>query len=513
MPAERLSMRKTREVLRLTWALGLSGRKAAGSAAVARSTVSECLRRAAAAHLTWAQVEALSDAQLEARLYPPPPRPAAGARPLPDWQVLHEELRGKGVTRFRLWEEYRQSCPEGYAYSRFCELFRAWGRQLDVVMRQDHKAGEKLFVDYAGQTVPLIDAESGEVSEAQIFVAVLGASNYTYAEATRSQGLADWTASHARAFSFLGGVPELVICDNLKAGVGSAHRYEPEINPTYQELLAHYGCACLPARVARPRDKAKVENGVKYVETYMLARLRGHTFFTLVELNAALAAVLTGLNEKPFQKLPGSRRSQFLALEQPRLAPLPASPWVFAEWLRVKVGIDYHVEVRGHYYSVPYQLVSERLDVRLTAATVECLRGGKRVASHLRSARRGGHTTVAAHMPRAHRAYAEWTPQRLVRWAEETGPETARLVAAIMAARAHPQQGFRSCLGLLGLGKRYGAARLEAACGRALLVGGTSYKSVRSILAAGLDQQEPPAAPPRQLALEHENIRGPHYYS
>ena len=513
MPAERLSMRKTKEVLRLKWHLALTARQVAGSVGMGRSTVGEYLHRAEAAGLTWEEVETLSDAELEERLFPPPPTRGASVRPLPDWAEVKHELRGKHVTLYVLWEEYRLSHPDAYGYSRFCDLYRAWRTKLDLVMRQDHKAGEKLFVDYAGDTVPVISEETGEIHEAQIFVAVLGASNYTYAEATWTQGLSDWTGAHVRAMSFFQGVVELVVPDNTKTGVSHACRYEPELNPTYQELLTHYGCACAPARVRHPRDKAKVEVGVKFVETYLLGRLRKETFFSLAELNAAIARVLTKLNNEPFQKLPGSRRSEYLAVDKPALSPLPALPWVYAEYQKATVGPDYHVEVRGHYYSVPYQLVREKLDVRATALTIECFLRGKRVASHLRSSRVGAHTTIPAHMPRAPREYAEWTPERLVSWARTTGPETAHLVEAIMASRVHPQQGFRSCLGLLSLGKTYGPCRLEAACRRALFIRGLSYKSVKSILVAGLDQEPLPLPKPAQLTLVHENIRGPEYYS
>jgi len=514
MPAERLSMRKMREVLRLKWALGLTARQVAGSAGMARSTVGEYLRRAEAAGLTWEEVEALSDGELEEKLFPPAPRPPNKERPLPDWAETQRELRHrKHVTLYLLWEEYRLSHPEGYGYSRFCDLYRAWKKKLDLVMRQDHKAGEKLFVDYAGDTVPVVSEETGEIRGAQIFVAVLGASNYTYAEATWTQDLADWTGSHVRAFTYFQGVTTLVVPDNIRTGISHACRYEPELNPTYQEMLAHYGCGCLPARVRRPRDKAKVEVGVKFVQEYILARLRNRTFFSLVELNTAISALLEKLNHEPFQKLPGCRRSEFDSVDRPALLPLPLTPWVFAEWQKAKVGPDYHVEVRGHYYSVPYRLVREKLDVRVTASTVECFLRGRRVASHPRSFRQARHTTTPEHMPRAHREYLEWTPARLVAWAKKTGPETAHLVEEIMASRPHPQQGFRSCLGLLSLGRTYGPERLEAACRRALLIRGLSYKSVKSILASGLEDRPLPAPKPTQLALSHENIRGADYYS
>jgi transposase len=513
MPAERLSMRKIQEVLRLH-AAGHSQQDISRSCGIGRSTVGEYLQRAREAGLGWPLPDDLDTAALERRLFPPALAVEAAVRGIPDWGAIHRELRRPGVTLWLLWEEYKTIHPQGYQYTWFCQQYRAWAARTDVVMRQSHRAGEKLFVDYAGPTVPIVDRTTGEIRQAQIFVAVLGASNYTYAEATWTQGLEDWLMAHVRAFAFFGGVPEIVVPDNLKAGVQAAHRYEPDLNPSYADLAAHYGVAVIPARAAKPRDKAKVEAGVLVVERWILARLRHRTLFGLAELNQAIRELCAALNQRPFKKLPDSRRHWFETLERSALRPLPVEPYELARWKKARVNIDYHIEVERHYYSVPYLLVRQEVDVRLTAATVEVFHHRQRVASHRRDSRPGRYTTVTAHMPKAHREYAEWTPERLVRWADQTGPSTAALVERILATRPHPQQGYRSCLGILRLGQTYGAERLEAACRRALTIGGFSYKSVDSILKRGLDQQPLPdptqateSAPP-----PHANLRGPAYY-
>ena len=513
MANKRKSMRKVREVLRLAQEAGLNQRQVARSLSLSPTTVGEYLRRAETAGLTWPLPPELDDAQLEAQLYPLPARGKDDTRPMPDWAEVHRELKRKGVTLLLLWQEYKAIHPDGLQYSQFCDRYRYFAGKLDLVMRQHHRAGEKLFVDYAGQTVDVVDRSTGEVREAQIFVATLGASNYTYAEATWTQALPDWCASHIRTFEFMGGVAELLVPDNLKSAVTRPCRYEPQANATYEDLAAHYRTAILPARVRRPRDKAKVEQSVLLVERWILARLRNQIFFSLNELNAAIRALLGELNERPFKKLPGCRRTLFEQLDRPAMIALPAERYSYAEWRKARVHIDYHVEVEGHYYSAPYQLVKQALDVRLSANTVELFQRGKRVASHRRSALKGRHTTVAEHMPRAHRQYASWTPERLVRWAEKSGPATAELVSTILASRKHPQQGFRSCLGLMRLGKTYTDQRLEAACQRALALGAVSFKSVQSILKTALDQQPLPETSTQQsLPIDHPNIRGSKYY-
>jgi transposase len=505
-------MRQVHEVLRLKWAIGLSDRQIAQSLSLSRPTVAAYIRRAQAAGLSWPLPDGLDEATLERRLFLPPPTTGALTHLAPDWAQVHQELKRKGVTLLLLWQEYKAATPEGFQYSWFCQAYRHWAGKLDLVMRQSHRAGEKLFVDYAGQGLPIVNHHSGEMHEAAVFIAVLGASNYTYAEATWTQSLPDWIGSHVRTFEALGGVPEVVVPDNLKAAVNRAHRYEPEINRTYGDLAHHYGVAIIPARAARPRDKAKVEVGVQVVERWIVARLRNHTFFSLAEANAAIHDLLPELNARPFKKLPGSRQSLFESLDRPALRPLPAQPYEYAEWKRVRVNIDYHVEVAGHYYSVPYALVRQQLDVRLSAQVVEIFHQGKRVASHRRSPHKGRHSTVAAHMPTAHRHYAEWTPQRLIGWAANSGAATAQVVETILASRPHPQQGFRSCLGIMRLGKSYGAERLEAACRRALTLGACSYKSIESILKNGLDHSPLPHPAKGTPPPRHANIRGPEYY-
>jgi len=514
MPRERLSMRKIREVLRLRWGCGLSRRKIAKSCAISRPTVSEYLRRAEAGGLGWPLPQGVDEAELERRLFPPLPSHGRGKGPQPDWVEVHRELKRKGVTLFLLWQEYKEAHPEGCQYSRFCSLYRAWLGTVDPVMRQRHRAGEKLFVDYAGQTVAVVNGATGEVHQAQIFVAVLGASNYTYAEATWSQELPNWIGSHVRAFHYFGKLPEAIVPDNLRCAVKKANRYEPDINPTYQDLATHYGVAVVPARVVTPRDKAKVEAGVLVVERWILARLRNHTFFSLSSLNEAIAKLLEDLNQRPFKKLPGSRKIPFEQLERPALKPLPSQPYEYAEWKKARVNIDYHVEVDRHYYSVPYQLVKQTVDVRLSGSTVELFHKGKRVTSHCRSYQRGRHSTVKDHMPLSHQRYLEWSPSRILDWASKTGPATAKLAEKILLCRPYPQQGYRSCLGLLRLGKAYGSGRLEAACARALCLGAYSYSNVQSILKTGLDRQPLPGANDKPtVPIEHDNIRGPQYYN
>lgn len=506
-------MRKIKEILRLKWDCGFKDRKIARSCGIARSTVGEYIRRAQSAGLSWPLPEELTESGIEQLLFPPPPDIATADRPLPSWADVHHELRRKkNVTLALLWEEYKEQNPQGYQYSRYCDLYRVWSGRLHLWMRQEHKAGEKTFVDYCGQTVPITDPVDGSVHEAQVFVAVMGASNYAYAEATWTQSLPDWINSHVRAFAFFGGVSELVAHDNLKNGVTHPCWYEPEGNRTYLNMLAHYGTASLPGRVRHPRDQAKVEAGVQIVQRWILARLRNRTFFSLAELNAGIRRLLDDLNQRAFKKLPGSRRSQFVTLDRPALKPLPLEPYVYSEWMKALVQMNYHIEVERHFYSVPYQLYKQVLEVRLTAQTLECLHKGQRVASHVRSFVPFKYTTVTEHMPPAHRHHAEWTPERLARWARESGPLTVKVVEAIMGARLHPQQGFRACVGVMRLGKVYSADRLEAACGRALRLDAISYKSIKSILKNGLDRQPVPASTPVPAPINHPNIRGSQYF-
>jgi transposase len=505
-------MRTIKEVLRLKWSRGLGRRAIAKSCGIAKSTVTEYLRRAEKAGVSWPLPEELDDSALEHLLFPPvivSPSP----RPLPVWEDIHRELSRKSVTLMLLWDEYKAQYPDGYQYSQFCDLYRAYAKKLDIAMRQIHHAGEKLFVDYCGQTVPVIDTSTGEVHACQVFVAVLGASNYTYAEATYTQGLPDWIGSHVRALLFIGGAPELLVPDNLLSGITKACRYEPGVNRTYQELAVYYGAAVIPARVRKPKDKAKVEVGVQIVQRWILAALRNRTFFSLAELNAAIRELLVKLNNRPFKKLSGNRMSRFLTIDKPALRPLPAVAFEYAEWeIKRRSGIDYHVEIDGHYYSVPYQLRTEYLDVRLTESIVEVFFHSKRVASHIRSYARGRYTTVADHMPKAHRDYAEWTPERVIRWAAQTGKATEELVTAILSKHTHPQQGFRSCLGIITLARKFNKERVEAACTRALAIGGMSFKSVKSILETGLDKKPLPEPKPVLQKITHTNIRGREYY-
>ncbi len=511
MAQERLTMRKVAEVLRLKWECQLSNRAIARSCSISHSTVAEYLQRAQEAGLSWPLPADLGEDTLYEILFPKAPQPSTRVIPLPDWPLIHTELRRKGVTLRLLWVEYREAHPDGYGHSQFCALYREWAKKLKPSMRLSHKGGEKVFVDYAGQTVPIVDPHTGEVHEAQIFIGVLGASSYTYAEAQESQQLPDWIAAHVRMFAFFGGTTEIVVPDNAKTGVKHPCRYEPDLNPTYQDLAEHYGVAVIPARIRKPKDKAKAEVGVQVVERWILARLRNCTFFSLADLNQAIRELLQELNARPMAHLERSRLALFEELDRPALRPLPEPPYELAIWKKARVNIDYHIEFEKHYYSVPYTLIHKEVYVRAAQSTIEVFHNNHRVASHRRATSPGRHTTVSEHMPPAHQGYLEWSPERLTRWTQKIGPYTTQLVQVLLDSRQHPEQAYRSCLGILRMGSRYGEKRLEAACRRALAADIHSYKGVKNILESKLDQlplDEPPALVPQT----HENIRGQAYY-
>lgn len=504
-------------ILRMKREEGKTNRTIAKSVGVSSSTVHDCLQRALCSSLPWPLPESLDDEHLERLLYPHSSQLAVKQGCEVDWSLIHKELKRKGVTLQLLWLEYKEQKTHGYGYSQFCNLYRSYRQGLDVWMRQTHKIGEKAFIDYAGMTVNIgMNTTTGETAKAYIFVMVLGASGYTYAEATLSQTLPDWIASHKNAFEFFRGVPELLIPDNLKSGVQQAHRYDPDANPTYHEFAAHYGTAIMPARVRSPQDKAKAEQMVKQIEQQILAAMRNEIFFSVLEFNQSLWKRLEALNAHPFQKLPGSRTTLFQELEQSALKVLPLYPYDYADWKILKVDGSYHVDIDGHYYSVPYSLSKKKIEIRYTAHIVQCFYKGKQVALHPRRHEKGGCTTLNEHRPKSHRAYAMETPERLFARAEAVGGSTKALVDSIFAAREHPHIALRVSSGILRLAKRYSETRLDAACQRALRIGATTYQSIESILKHGLDREPLPdmisEETPRVTQAPHDNLRNHHYY-
>ena len=514
MSQERLSLRKISEVLRLKWACGLSQRTIGRSCQISHSTVSEYLQRAEAAGLKWPLPDDLDEESLHRLLFPTAGNKALATSPsvqvTPNWEKVHQELKKRNVTLRLLWTEYRESHLAGYGYSQFCDLYRTYSQKLDPPMRLNHKSGEKLFVDYAGDTLPVTDPETGEIRQAQIFVATLGASSYTYAEAQLSQEMPHWIGGHVRAFAFFGGVTEIVVPDNLRQGVNRPNRYEPDLNQSYIELAQHYGVAVIPARVRKPRDKAKVEVGVQVVERWIMAALRNQTFFSLAELNRAIAKRLEELNSRPMQHLEKSRKQLFEELDQPALRPLPQRAFEYAIWKTARVNIDYHVEFEKHFYSVPYGLIHQEVRIRATERMLEIFHKSKTapMACHPRNSVSGRYSTQNAHMPIKHQKAGEWTPERLQSWAESVGPQISQFICAILASRVHPEQAFRSCLGILSLSKQYSHVQMETACKMAREAKTLNYQGVKSVL-----ELLPPASAPEQLQLPaHENIRGNAYY-
>lgn len=510
-------MRKIKEILRLRYEAGLSLRGVSQSLNIGYGTVVDYINRAEQANISWPINSSLDERDLGLLLFPT--QPVTGQRRFtePDFMGCFTGLKkSKLVTRHLLWQEYRQQHPkDGYSYAQFCHRFKEWQGKQKRSMRQIHIAGEKMFVDYAGPTMQVVNPDTGEYRTAQIFVAVLGASSYTFACAHWSQQLPDWLDAHVQALNYFGGIPEIIVPDNLLSAVTKTHRYQPDINASYLQLAEHYQTAIIPARPRKPKDKSKAEIGVQIVERWVMARLRHQSFFTLSSLNQAIRLLVDELNDKPFQKLPGSRRSQFEQLDKPVLRPLPSNPYQYTDIKRARVHIDYHIEYDRHYYSVPHHLVKQEVEVQVCDNTVSVYHHGQRIASHLRSYHKEGHTTLREHMPEAHQSVHDWSDDRFLKWANNIGTETREIVHILLHKKRHPEQNYRAVLALLSNAKKYSNERLNNACGRALLINSPTRSSIESILKQGLDKVaiETDEMTQEELALDtHENVRGEDYY-
>lgn len=510
MPSRRISMRQLRELLRLRLVAELSMRQIKGSLRISLGAIQKVTSRAEVLGLDWDAIEQMDDQQLARLFYPTSDTRVSSQFQQPAWIDAHQELKRKGVTKHLLWEEYTQQYPNRcYSYPQYCALYQDWVKKQKRSMRQTHKAGEKLFVDYAGQTMPIVCGDTGEVRFAQIFVAVLGASNYTFCEATWTQGLPDWLGSHARAFDYFGGATTLIVPDNLKSGVTRACRYDPDVNPSYSQLAAHYGSAIVPARPYKPKDKAKAEVGVQIIERWILARLRHHTFFSLAELNQCIRALLTEVNNKPFKQLQGTRQQWFESLDKPALIPLPKHAYEYTDIKTVKVNVDYHIQYNNHLYSVPHHLVGEKLALHAKNQLIEMYFHNKRVTSHVRKYRPGT-TTIPEHMPVKHEKHHQWSAGRLMNWAKDLGGEVLIWVQALLKQKQHEQQAYRVCLGLLNLSRSYPASRLNNACAIANKHHLYRLKHIKAILLSNQDQLlSEQKEQPSLLPQSHENIRGP----
>ena len=513
-------MRRIREVLRLHHECGLTQRLISASVGISKGSVSDYLARATTAGLTWADARTLDEDEVERRLFAQIGRNEPPARVPIDFEWVHRELRRTGVTLQLLWVEYRDASAaaghggRAYQYSQFCDLYADFRAKVEVSMRQVHRAGEKAFLDYSGKRPSIIDPATGEVIEVELFVMVLGASNYTYAEATRTQRTADFVGSTVRGLEYFGGVPLILVPDQLRSAVTGPDRYDPEINATYAEMARHYGVAIVPARPRKPKDKAKVEAGVLLAQRWILACLRNRRFFSLEELNDAIAELLERLNTRPFQKLDGCRRSAFESIDRPAMKALPTSRYEVADWKSARVNIDYHVTYDDRLYSVPHTMVSAQVQVRATVSMVEILHKNRRVVAHRRCwGPKGTATTCEEHRPKSHRDYGAWPPSRMVSWAASIGPSAGALVTHILDTYPHPEDGYRKCMALIRTGTKYGPARMDAACRRALAIGSPNRKSVEMILKKGLEHAPMPTPSEEpQLLLHHENVRGSAYF-
>ena len=514
MPRKKITMRKIKEIFRLKYQLNLSNSKISKSLMISKSSVSKYIDYASEKGLSWEQVKDLSETELKNLLFFEEDKITnKSKKQLPDWKSVFEELKQKGVTLLLLWNEYKEEYPDGYKYSQYCDLYKKWRKKLNPSMRQNHKGGEKLFIDYAGVKVPIINSVEGKIRGANIFVATFGASNYFYTEAHFEQTKKNWINAHVRAFEYFRGVSEILVPDNLKAGVTSPCYYEPDINATYHEMSEHYNIVVIPARVRKPKDKAAVEVCVQVIEQSILAVIRKRQYFSISQLNKDLRYYMEQINNREMKHIGKSRKELFEIVDFPNLKPLPQRDFIFTEWKKAKVGIDYHVRFDSNFYSVPYKYIHSNTDIKATERIIEVFLNGESIASHMRAYEVYNYITKEEHMPQNHQDMLKWTPKRIKDWANKIGTQTGLLISELIKSRAHPEQAYRSCLGILGLAREYDNNSLELACKRANHFGSLSYKKVKNILKSGLFQEDTEEAIINEtVSSDHSNLRGKEYY-